>query len=62
MPLITYNATCEKFHTRHRSQDICPSISQIVLKNFIKFCFIIKEWPEEMLIKLAIVLKISKSS
>ena len=45
---------------RHRSQDICPPISQIVLKY--KNQFIIKECPEEILIKLAIVLKISKSS
>jgi hypothetical protein len=47
---------------RHRSQDICPSIFQIVLKNFIKISLIIKECPEEILIKLAIALKISKSS
>jgi hypothetical protein len=47
---------------RHWSQDICPPISQIVLKNFIKISLIIKECPEEILIKLAIVLKISKSS
>jgi hypothetical protein len=40
----------------------CPFISQIVLKNFIKICLIIEERPEEILIKLAIVLKISKSS
>jgi hypothetical protein len=46
---------------RHLSQDICPPISQIVLKNFIKNSFIIKECPEEILINLAIVLKISKS-
>ena len=32
------------------------------LKNFIKISLIIKECPEEILIKLAIVLKISKSS
>jgi hypothetical protein len=38
------------------------AISQIVMKNFIKFCLIIKECPEEILMKLAIVLKISKSS
>jgi len=43
---------------RHRSQDICPPISQIVLKNFIKISLNIKECPEEILIKLAIVLKI----
>jgi hypothetical protein len=36
--------------------------SQIVLKNFIKIGLIIKECPAEILIKLAIVLKISKSS
>ena len=36
---------------RHRSQDICPPISQIVLKNFIKMSLIIKECPEEILIK-----------
>jgi hypothetical protein len=47
---------------RHRSQDICPPISQIVLKNIIKISLIIKECPEEILIKQAIVLKISKSS
>ena len=44
---------------RISSQDICPPISQIVLKNFfIKINLIIKECPEEILIKLAIVLKI----
>ena len=47
---------------KHRSQDICSPISQIVLKNVHKFNLIIKECPEEILIKLAIVLKISKSS
>jgi hypothetical protein len=47
---------------RHQSQDNCPPISQIVLKNFIKISLIIKEYPEEILIKLAIVVKISKSS
>jgi hypothetical protein len=47
---------------RHRSQDIYPPLSQIVLKNFIKISLIIKESPEEILLKLAIVLKISKSS
>ena len=47
---------------RHRSQDICPPISQIVLKKFIKIILLIKECPKEILIKLAIVLKISKSS
>ena len=47
---------------RHRSQDICPSISQMVLKNFIRISLNIKECPEEILIQLATVLKISKSS
>ena len=47
---------------RHQSQDISPPISQIVLKNFVKICVMIKECPEDILIKLAIVLKISKSS
>jgi hypothetical protein len=47
---------------RHRSQDICQLISQIVLKNFIKINLIIKDCPEEILIKLAIFLKISKFS
>ena len=50
---------------RHRSQDICPLISQIVLKNLIRMKIslsIIKECPEEILIKLAIFLKISKSN
>jgi hypothetical protein len=41
--------------------DIGPPISQIVLKNFIKISLIIKICPEEILIKLAIVLKISES-
>jgi hypothetical protein len=45
---------------RHWTQDICPPISKIVLKNFIKICLIIKECSEEILIKLAIVLKIPK--
>jgi hypothetical protein len=35
-------------------QDICPPISQIVLKNFIKISLIIKEYSEEIWIKLAI--------
>jgi hypothetical protein len=35
------------------SQDICPPISQIVLKNFIKITLFIKEYPEEIWIKLA---------
>ena len=47
---------------RHPSQDICPHIPQIVLKIFIIISLIIKECPDEILIKLAIVLKISKSS
>ena len=47
---------------RHRSQDICPPISQIVLKNFVKISLIITECAEEILIKLEIVLKISKSN
>jgi hypothetical protein len=47
---------------RHWSQDICPPNSQIVQKNFIKVTLIIKECPEEILIKLTIVLKISMSS
>ena len=47
---------------RHPSQDICPHIPQIVLKTFIIISLIIKECPDEILIKLAIVLKISKSS
>jgi hypothetical protein len=48
---------------RHQFQDICPPISQIVRKiNFIKISLIIKECPDEILMKLAIVLKISKSS
>jgi hypothetical protein len=47
---------------RHQSQDICPPFSQIVLKNFIKVSLIIKECLDEILIKLAIALKISKSS
>jgi hypothetical protein len=47
---------------RHWSQDISPPISQIVLKNLIKISLIIKECPEEIFIKLVVVLKISKSS
>ena len=47
---------------RHQSEDIRPPISQIFLKNFIKISLIIKECPEEIWIKVAIVLKISKSS
>jgi hypothetical protein len=46
---------------RHWFQDICPPISQTVLKNFIKISLII-ECPEEILIELLIVLKISKTS
>ena len=42
--------------------DICPPISQLVLKNLIKMSLIIKECPEEIVINMAIVLKISKSS
>jgi hypothetical protein len=66
---IFINAKCRYiknlFHsdsTRHLFPDICPPISKIVLKNFIKISLIIKECPDEILIKLAIVLKISKSS
>jgi hypothetical protein len=55
--LSFYYKTDETFN---RSQDICPPISQIVLKNFTKICLLIKECPEEILIKLAFVLKISK--
>jgi len=47
---------------RHRSKDICPPISQIVLKNLMKISLIIKECPNEIVLKLTIVLKISKSS
>ena len=36
---------------RHWSQDICPLISQIVLKNFIKISLIIKECSEFFLDK-----------
>jgi hypothetical protein len=43
---------------RHWSEDVCLPISQIVLKNFIQISLIIKECLEEILIKLAIVLKI----
>jgi hypothetical protein len=45
-----------------RHQDICLPISQIVMKNFININLIIKESPEEILIKLEIVMKISKFS
>jgi hypothetical protein len=41
----------------HQSQDICPPISQIVLKNFIKISLIFKECHEDIFIKLAIVLE-----
>ena len=41
--------------TRHQSKNICPPISQILLKNFIKISLIIKECPEEIMIKLEIV-------
>jgi hypothetical protein len=37
---------------------MCPPIPQIVLKNFVKISLIIKECPEEILIKQTIVLKI----
>jgi hypothetical protein len=40
---------------RHQSKDICSPISQILLKNFIKISLIIKECPEEIMIKLEIV-------
>ena len=36
---------------RHQSQDICPPISQIALKNFITISLIIEECPEEIFIK-----------
>lgn len=41
---------------RHRFQNICPPISQIVLNSFMKIS------SKEILIKLPIVLKISKCS
>jgi hypothetical protein len=44
---------------RHRALDICPPNSQIFLKNVIDISLIIKECPEEILIKLAVVLKSS---
>ena len=50
---------------RDRSQlgtGLSPPISQIVPTKLIKVSLIIKECPEEILIKVAIVLKISKSS
>jgi hypothetical protein len=34
--------------------DICPPISQLVLKNLIKMSLIIKECPEEIVINMAI--------
>jgi hypothetical protein len=37
---------------RHRSHDICPPISQIVLKNFIKISLTIKECPEEIMLTI----------
>jgi hypothetical protein len=45
--------------TSNWSQDIFPTISQIVPKNFIKNGFIIKDCPEEISIELAIVLLLS---
>ena len=36
---------------RHWSQDICPPISQIALKNFLIISLIIKECPEDIFIK-----------
>ena len=55
------SCTCSD-SARHQSQDICLPISPIVLKNFAKINLIIKECPEEILIKLAIVLKITRSN
>jgi hypothetical protein len=50
-------------HNTDRTQWFSKApISQIVLKNFIIISLIIKECHEDILIKLAIVLKISKSS
>ena len=57
-----FGSTVVSDSARHRSQDICPPISQIVLKIFIKISLIIKECSEEILIKLEIVLTMSKSS
>jgi hypothetical protein len=34
---------------RHRSWDICPPISQIVLKNFMKIILISKECHEDQI-------------
>jgi hypothetical protein len=60
---IFINAKCRYIKNLfHSDSDICPPISKIVLKNFIKISLIIKECPDEILMKLAIVLKISKSS
>ena len=47
---------------RHWSQDILPTFFLNCPEELIKISLIIKECPEEILIKLAIVLKISKSS
>jgi hypothetical protein len=48
---------------RHWSQDICHLFLKLSLRTLYKFIsLIIKEYPEEILIKLAVVLKISKSS
>ena len=55
--LLTNNIINLRNSARHKSQDICLLISQIVMKNFIKISLIIKERPAEILIKLAIVLK-----
>ena len=73
MSLIMENDTCTKMYILSEIFNISViqlgtglktiahlAISQIVMKNFIKFCLIIKECPEEILMKLAIVLKISK--
>ena len=48
---------------RHWSQDICYLFLKLSLRTLYKFIsLIIKEYPEEILIKLAVVLKISKFS
>jgi hypothetical protein len=39
---------------RQRSQDICPPISQIVLKNFIKISLFIKECKRCLLRQLSV--------
>ena len=54
--LITLESGLQKWthisdSARHQSQDICPPISQNVLKNFIKISLIIKECPVEILRK-----------